>query len=68
AAQVGKVVNYENLAGGLQCHLLNAADNGFLKIFLQQRVAVKRYTVQPFGKGVEVSVFVGVSELELLVG
>ena len=36
AAQIGKVVNDKNLAGGLQCHLLDAADNGFLKIFLQQ--------------------------------
>ena len=51
----------------MQCHLLDAADYRLLKIGCQQGVAVQRYPVQPFGKGVEVPIFVGVAKLELLV-
>ena len=36
AAQIGKIVHDENLAAGLQCHLLNAADYRLLKIGCQQ--------------------------------
>ena len=67
-AQVGKVVHDENLTAGLQCHLLDAADNRLFKVSFQQRIAVKRYPIQLFRKGVEVSVFIGIAELELFVG
>ena len=50
AAQVGKIVNDEDFAPGLQSHLLYASHDGFLEIGFQQRIAVKRYPVQPFGK------------------
>ena len=67
-AQVGKVVHDENLTAGLQRHLLDAADNRLFKVCFQQRIAVKRYPIQLFRKGIEVSVFIGIAELELFVG
>ena len=68
AAQVGKIVHNEDFTAGLQCHLLHAADDGFLEIVFQQRIRVKRYPVQPVGKGIELSVLARVAELELLFG
>ena len=68
AAQVGKIVNDENLTPSLQSHLLNTSHDGFLEIGFQQRIAVKRYPVQPFGKGVGLPMLVGIAELELLFG
>ena len=52
AAQVGKIVNDEDFAPGLQSHLFYASHDGFLEIGFQQRIAVKRYPVQPFRKDV----------------
>ena len=34
AAQVGKIVHNEDFTAGLQCHLLHAADDGFLSLLL----------------------------------
>lgn len=68
AAQVGKIVHNEDFTAGLQCHLLHADDDGFLEIVFQQRIRVKRYPVQPVGKGIELSVLARVAELELLFG
>ena len=65
-AQVSKVVNDEDPAAGLLCHLFNAADDRPFKVGIEKGVAVKRYPVQPFGKGVRLSVLVGIAELELL--
>ena len=65
-AQVSKVVNDEDPAAGLLCHLFDAADDCPFKVGIQKGVAVKRYPVQPFGKGVRLSVLVGIAELELL--
>ena len=65
-AQVSKIINNEYPTGGLLCNLLYTADNGFLKVGIQQGIAVKRYTIQLLGKGVEVAMLVGITELELL--
>ena len=67
-AQIGKIVNDENLAPGLQSHLFDTSHDGFLEIGFQQRIAVKRNPVQPFGKGVGLPMLVGIAELELLFG
>ncbi len=68
ATQVGKIVNDENLAVGLHSHLFNAAYDSFLKVGIQKLVAVNRHPIEFVGKGVELSMLVGIAELELLFG
>ena len=60
-AQVGKIVDNENLTSGLQSHLFYASHDGFLEIGFQQRIAVKRYPVQPFRKDVWCSMLAGIA-------
>ena len=59
--QIGKVVNDENLAVGLHCHLFYTANDCFLEVGIQKQVAVNRHPIEFVGKGVEFSVLVGVA-------
>ena len=67
-AQIGKVVNNEYPASRLQCHLLDASDDCLLEVGIKEGIAIERYTVQPFGKGVQIAMVAGVTELELFFG
>ena len=46
----------------------NAAYDSFLKVGIQKLVAVNRHPIEFVGKGVELSMLVGIAELELLFG
>ena len=66
--QIGKVVNDEYPASCLQCHLLDTPDDCLLEVGIKEGIAIKGYTVQPFGERIQIAVVVGVAELKLLLG